>query len=123
MKHARIATIYIRSHSASMAAAKQGFLRAAKTGSYQGEHFAYESPAALFREITPKRWELLARLQQTGPLAVRALARDLERDVRRVHDDVTTLLEVGLIEKTADGKVCVPFKEIRIDSVLKSTAA
>jgi predicted transcriptional regulator len=123
MKHARIATIYIRSHSASIAAAKQGFLKAAKTGSYQGEHFAYESPAALFREIIPKRWELLARLQQTGALAVRALARDLGRDVRRVHDDVTALIEVGLIEKTVDGKVCVPFKEIRIDSVLKSAAA
>lgn len=123
MKHARIATIYIRSHSASMAAAKQGFLKATKTGSYQGEHFAYESPAALFREITPKRWELLARLQQTGPLAMRALARNLERDVRRVHDDATALIEVGLIEKTADGKVCVPFQEIRIDSVLKSAAA
>lgn len=92
-----------------MAAAKQGFLKAAKTGSYQGEHFAYESPAALFREITPKRWELLAR--------------ELDRDVRRVHDDVTALIEVGLIEKTADGKVCVPFTEIRIDSVLKAAAA
>lgn len=123
MKHARIATIYIRSHSASVAAAKQEFLQAARTGSYQGEHFAYESPAALFREITPKRWELLARLQQIGPLAVRALARDLGRDVRRVHDDVTVLLEVGLIEKTSDRKVWVPFKEIRIDSVLKSAAA
>jgi len=123
MKHARIATIYIRSRSASVAAAKQEFLQAARTGSYQGEHFAYESPAALFREITPKRWELLARLQQIGPLAVRALARDLGRDVRRVHDDVTVLLEVGLIEKTSDRKVWVPFKEIRIDSVLKSAAA
>lgn len=123
MKHARIATIYIRSPTASEAAAKQGFVKAAKTGAYQGEHFAYASPAALFREITPKRWELLARLQQIGPLAVRALARDLGRDVRRVHDDVTALLEVGLIEKTADGKVCVPFKEIRIDSVLKAAAA
>lgn len=123
MRQARIATIYIRSRGESMAAAKQGFLKAAKTGMYQGEHFAYESPAALFREITPKRWELLARLQQIGPLAVRALARELGRDVRRVHDDVTALIEVGLVEKTADRKVCVPFKEIRIDSVLKSAAA
>ena len=98
-------------------------MKAARTGSYHGEHFAYESPAALFREITPKGWELLARLQQIGPLAVRALARDLGRDVRRVHDDVTVLLEAGLIERTSDGKVCVPFKEIRIDSVLKSAAA
>jgi hypothetical protein len=109
MKHARIATIYIRSHSASVTAAKQEFLKAVRTGSYPGEHFADESPAALFREITPKRWELLAR--------------DLGRDVRRVHDDVTVLLAVGLIEKTTECKVCVPFKEIRIDSVLKSAAA
>ena len=84
MKHARIGTIYIRSHSANVAAAKQEFLKAARAGSYQGEHFAYESPAALFRESTPKRWELLARLQQDRS-ACRAGARSRPRPGRQVR--------------------------------------
>lgn len=66
---------------------------------------------------------MLECLQRTGPLTIRALARELDRQFRRVHDDVTALLQIGLIEKTADGKVWVPFKEIRIDSVLRSAAA
>lgn len=106
-----------------MSAAREGFLKAWKTGKYQGEHFGFESPAALFRAITPKRWELLGRLQQTGPLGIRALARELERDFRRVHDDVTALLEIRLIEKTEDGMVWLPFREIRTDFVMKSAAA
>jgi predicted transcriptional regulator len=47
----------------------------------------FESPAALFRILTAKRWELIERLQTTGPTALRGLARDLDRDVKRVHEE------------------------------------
>ena len=119
----RIATIHIQAGGVMIDRARAGALAAVRSGKYQGEHFGFESPAALFRTITPKRWELLAVLQKTGPLGIRGLARELDRDFRRVHDDVTALLQVGLIEKTDDGKVWVPFKEIRTNFVMHSAAA
>jgi predicted transcriptional regulator len=70
--------------------------------------------------LSPKRWELVERLQALGPTSVRGLARSLERDVKRVHEDVTALCEVGLVEKTERGKVQVPFAVIEADFALRA---
>ncbi len=118
----RTASIVIRKSRQSLNSLRTGFAKAWKTGKYGGEHFEFESPAALFQAITPKRWELIEALQTTGPLSLRALARHLGRDVKRVHEDVHRLIEIGLIEKTEDGKLVIPFAEIRTDFVLKSAA-
>jgi len=118
----RTATIRIRKASDSLEAVRAGFLSAWSTGEYAGEHFDFESPAALFRVLTPKRWELIECLQKSGPLGVRALARALGRDVKRVHDDASAMILVGMVEKTPDGKLAVPFDEIRADFVMKSAA-
>jgi len=118
----RTATIHIRKAGDSLKAVRAGFLSAWNTGEYIGEHFDFESPAALFRVLTPKRWELIENLQKAGPLGVRALARALGRDVKRVHDDASAMIEVGMVEKTPDGKLIVPFDEIRADFVMKSAA-
>ena len=82
--------------------------------------FSFESPAALFRVLSPKRWELIERLQALGPTSVRGLARALERDVKRVHEDVASLIEVGLVEKTAGGKIHVPYAVIEADFALRA---
>jgi len=82
--------------------------------------FSFESPAALFRVLSPKRWELIERLQALGPVSVRGLARALERDVKRVHEDVGTLIEVGLIAKTERGKIHVPYSVIEADFALRA---
>ena len=82
--------------------------------------FTFESPAALFRVLSPKRWELLERLQSLGPSSLRGLARSLERDVKRVHEDVAALIEVGLIEKTEQGQIHVPFEVIEADFKLRA---
>lgn len=118
----RTATIHIRKSNVAMNDARAGFLAAWLSEGYGGEHFDFESPAALFRVLTPKRWELIERLQQDGPLGVRALARALERDVKRVHEDAAALIEVGLVEKTPEGKLVVPFAEIRADFMLRAAA-
>ena len=118
----RTATIRIRRASDSLKAVRAGFLAGWTTGKYAGEYFDFESPAALFRVLTPKRWELIECLQKEGPLGVRALARALGRDVKRVHDDASVMIEVGMVEKTEDGKLTVPFRQIRADFVLKSAA-
>lgn len=118
----RTATIRIRKANDSLDVVRAGFLSAWNSGEYTGEHFDFESAAALFRILTPKRWDLIECLQKTGPLGVRALARTLGRDVRRVHDDASVMIEVGMVEKTSDGKLTVPFSEIRADFVMKSAA-
>ena len=92
-----------------------------KTGRTAAAHvFSFESPAALFRVLSPKRWELIERLQALGPMSVRGLARELERDVKRVHEDVGVLVEVGLVEKTAGGKIHVPYAVIEADFALRA---
>jgi predicted transcriptional regulator len=83
---------------------------------------AFESPAALFRVLTPKRWELIERLQKLGPSSVRGLARELERDVKRVHEDVGVLIESGLVARTDDGKINVPYDVIRAEFDLRAVA-
>jgi predicted transcriptional regulator len=80
------------------------------------------SPAALFRVLTPKRWELIERLQTTGPSTVRGLARELERDVKRVHEDVSILIKHGLVVRTADRKIWVPYDVIHADFDLRAVA-
>lgn len=118
----RTASIRIRKAGASLKAVRAGFLLAWNSGKYKGEHFDFESPAALFRVLRSKRWELIECLQNTGPLGVRALARALGRDVKRLHDDASAMVEIGMVEKAEDGKLAVPFDEIRADFVMKSAA-
>jgi predicted transcriptional regulator len=84
--------------------------------------FTFSSPAQLFSIITPKRWELIEHLQKIGPSSIRGLARSLRRDVKRVHDDVTALIHWGLVERTEDAKVCVPFDIIHADFDLRAVA-
>lgn len=84
--------------------------------------FAFSSPAQLFSVISPKRWELIEHLQKIGPASVRGLARSLGRDVKRVHEDVTGLVEWGIIERTDDGKVSVPYDVIHADFDLRAVA-
>jgi predicted transcriptional regulator len=98
------------------------FVKAWKTGKSAGDTLQFESPAALFRVLSPKRWELVERLQALGPTSVRGLARALERDVKRVHDDVRTLMEVGLIARTAEGAFHVPYDVIHADFDLRAVA-
>jgi predicted transcriptional regulator len=86
-----------RSVDAALNGMGERFVKAWKTGKPAGDTLQFESPAALFRVLTPKRWELVERLQTLGPSSVRGLARELERDVKRVHEDVRTLMQVGLI--------------------------
>lgn len=98
------------------------FINTWKTGRSAGDTLEFESPAALFRVLTPKRWELVERLQQLGPSSMRGLARELERDVKRVHEDVHELMECGLIARTEEGKFHVPYDVIHTEFDLRSVA-
>lgn len=116
-------TIRIQRHTdPALARMGERFIKAWKTGRSAGDTIEFESPAALFRVLTPKRWELIERLQAIGPSSVRGLARALERDVKRVHEDVGTLAEYGLITRTDDGRFRVPYDLIRAEFDLRAVA-
>lgn len=119
----RIATIRIEPHEAAWRSELRGRVKQANgRARYLGEHLSFSSPAALFKVVSPKRWDLIQRLQAEGPLGARALARALARNVNRVHEDCRVLLEIGLIERDADGKLLVPFREVRAEFVLGTAA-
>jgi predicted transcriptional regulator len=117
------ATIRIQK-DADAALAKMGerFVRAWTTGKSAGDTLAFESPAALFHVLTPKRWELIVCLQKLGSSSIRGLARELERDVKRVHEDVGVLIDCGLVARTEDGKINVRYDVIRAEFNLKAVA-
>ena len=70
---------------------------------------------ALLKNLTPARWQLLARLRAQGPLSVYELARRLERDYKNVHTDVKRLAELGLVERRADARVAVGWDTVRCE--------
>lgn len=76
------------------------------------ELIAFESMELLLKVLTPNRWKLLRALRTSGPSSIRALAHLLKRDYRGVHADVAALLGAGLIERTEDGKLTVPWSRI-----------
>jgi predicted transcriptional regulator len=65
---------------------------------------------------------LIERLQALGASSLRGLARDLGRDVKRVHEDVAMLLDWGLVERTDDRKLVVPYGVIHADFDLRAAA-
>ena len=94
--------------------------RAAKAESYQGEVLNFETPAQFFGQLTEKRWDIVRSAQGKGDLPVRELARIVDRDVKRVHEDVGILTELGLLERTESGGVSCPFTSMHIDMYLKA---
>ena len=118
----RILTIKISDESSAMAAMRQRFTETMNSGQYTGEFLTFESPAALFRAITPKRWELVSDLQKLGKISIRGLARQTRRDVHRVYDDIKALQDLGVVEQDEAG-VFVPFDRIHTDFTLSREAA
>lgn len=103
------------------AALREAGRRAGKRG-YQGEVLNFESAGAFFGQLTERRWALLHALQGQGELAVRELARRVGRDMKRVHEDVQVLAELGLVERTERGGVVCPFTAVHIDMEIRAAA-
>ncbi len=94
--------------------------RSAKARTYQGEILNFETPAQFFGQLTQRRWDIVRAIQGRGDLPVREVARIVGRDVKRVHEDVVALTELGLLERTDGGGVCCPYTSMHIDMYLKA---
>ncbi len=68
----------------------------------------------MHRVLAPLRLAIVKALVGQGPLAIREVARRVERDVQAVHRDVTTLINAGVIDRTEKG-VEFPYDRIRFE--------
>ena len=91
-----------------------------KVKPYNG--IGFESIAQFAAALTPQRWLLINALKSIGPSSIYALAKKLERHYKNVHTDVTALVQLGIIEKDAEGKVFVPWDEIDVNMPLARAA-
>jgi predicted transcriptional regulator len=83
---------------------------------------SFESAKSLFTELTPARFDLLDVLRRAGPCSVYALAKEAGRNYSNVHADTAKLLNLGLIERTDDDTIHVPFSTVEIHMELAKAA-
>ena len=89
--------------------------KAAESGAevQASDHICFVDWSALCAVMTPKRYALISHLRRNPAPSIRALARSLERDVKRVHEDVVALSELGLIKRdAATGALSTDINEI-----------
>ncbi|WP_250499845.1 transcriptional regulator [Caballeronia sp. GAWG1-5s-s] len=96
---------------------------AAMRGEKQGEFISFATPELLLRTLTQLRWDILKKMTGAGAMSIRELARRVDRDVRRVHDDVLALINVGVLERSDNGDIIFPYDAIHVDFTLQAEAA
>ena len=75
-------------------------------------HLNFEDLSMLASLLTPKRFELMKELRQSGPLSVRALSSKLKRNYKNVHVDVSVLEKAELIKRNEEGLLLAPWDVI-----------
>ncbi len=103
--------------TAAMKAAKQG----KRIKPYFGAGF--DDVGEMLSVFTPKRWELIGALRESGAISVAELARRLKRDYSNVHNDCERLIEWMAIEKDENGFVFAPYSEIVVGMKLPDRRA
>ena len=91
---------------------------AAFAGEPQCARISFASVELLWQTLTRKRWELLKAMTGQGPMTIREFARRVGRDVKAVHGDVHALLDAGVLERTAEGRIIFPYDAVHVDFVL-----
>src|SRR5262245_244275 len=86
-------------------------------GREQGAFISFASLDLLWKVIMPRRWQILRAMAGKGPLAIRAVARLVGRDVKSVHGDVHALLRAGVLDRVENGQVEFPFDTMHVDFV------
>ncbi|RAU23395.1 transcriptional regulator [Paramagnetospirillum kuznetsovii] len=95
---------------------------AAFEGTDQGSYVSFASVDLLWKVMSPKRWDLLKTMAGQEAMTIREAARRSSRDVKAVHGDVHALLDAGILERGADGRVSFPYDAIHVDFTLTQAA-
>ncbi len=98
----------------------KGRMRRAFRGEKQRAYIGFASLELLWNVLTPKRWEILRTMTGAGQIAIRELARRLDRDMNSVHGDVQSLLKAGVLDRTEDGRIVFPYDQIHVDFVVRA---
>jgi predicted transcriptional regulator len=93
-----------------------------KRGRPPDYRLSFESARTLFAEVTPARLDLLNTLRGLGPTSIYALAKAAGRNYSNVHADIGRLVDLGLVERTDDETVLVPFESVEIRMALAKAA-
>lgn len=97
-------------------------LRAAFRGEPQGFRYTFHSEEAILTTLNPNRWGILKALTGAGPLGMNEIARRVGRDVDSFHADAETMVKCGLIDRSDDGKLHLPYDEVRVSLVCQAAA-
>lgn len=108
-------TLEVRSLADSLAE----FSQAWKSGHGSEARISFASDELLWKVLRAKRWAILKSMTGAGPLALREIARRVERDVKAVHADFHVLLKAGLIQRGDDGFL-FPYDGVHVDFLLKA---
>ena len=107
-----------------MAQRRAEIVHAWKTGRPEtAAQLDFESLEGAWKLLNAKRWGVLRAMAGQGPLAIREIARRVGRDVRAVHSDVRALHLSGVIDKTPEGQMILPYEVIRLDFTLDTQKA
>ena len=110
-----IVTIEVATREESTARLLRAF-----NGESQGNFISFPTIEALLKALTAKRLQVIRTMLGAGSLTIREVARRVNRDVKAVHGDIQSLLVVGVIDKTEDGKVIFPYDALHMDFMLKA---
>jgi predicted transcriptional regulator len=95
-----------------------GSFVAAMKGEPQGAYITFASADLLLQTLTLQRWSILRSMTGAGPLSLRAVARRAGCDARTAQRDVEALLNVGVLERNADGTIEFPYDAVHVDFML-----
>lgn len=60
-------------------------------------HIGYKTIAQFFGKLSVKRWDIVCPTLGKGAMSVRELTCVVDRDVKRVHDDIVILAQLGVL--------------------------
>ncbi len=99
----------------------QDFVAAWKSGkAKRNARISFARPELLWKVLTAKRWELLKALCGAGPVTVREAARRVNRDIKRVHGNLTALSSAGVVDRTESGQFEFPYEAIKVEFLLQA---
>jgi predicted transcriptional regulator len=111
----------IRVHVGTLEEMGQRFInawhRAEKGEAVDETNLTFHDLQSLLTALTPKRLDLLRYVRHHKVNNIRALATDLRRNYKNVHNDVEALSKLGLLSRTAEN-VVAPYAEIDARFVL-----
>jgi predicted transcriptional regulator len=107
---ARTLKVGVGSLAEALARFEAAFERAARGEKARPERrLTFASLPQLTAALSPARWQLLEVLRREGDMTVYALAKSVGRHYKNVHSDVAALAALGLIERTPDRRIRVPW--------------